>query len=70
MLKLIKALFLSYMSFILVVAIRVLLKIRSIISSFPGGEGNKVLLNALYWRESFCIVNSSVFYELVLNLKK
>lgn len=42
MLKIIKALFcvyVSYMSFILVVAIHILLTIKSIIFSFPGGEG-------------------------------
>lgn len=45
-------------------AIHVLLKIRSIISSFPGGEGNKGMINASYGERV------SVFYELVLNFNK
>lgn len=60
MLKLIKALFSLFVlykyyicltTFILVVAIQVLLKITLIISNFPGGDGNKGIITSLYQTE-------------------
>lgn len=49
------------MTFILVVAIHVLLKIKFIVSSFPGGEGNKGMITSLYWTET-----TSHFEQLII----